>query len=60
MLLIDPKGQSGILDLNSLSSGANAKVKLAHSGQLTELGKQLSLVALPAVAALREAWVAGA
>ncbi|MFZ4537289.1 DEAD/DEAH box helicase family protein [Propionivibrio sp.] len=47
MLLIDPKGQSGILDLNSLSSGSNAKVKLAHSGQLQELARQLSEAITP-------------
>ncbi|MDZ4313772.1 MAG: DEAD/DEAH box helicase family protein [Azonexus sp.] len=42
VLLIDPKGQSGILDLHSLTTGSNAKVKLAHSGQLQEIARQLS------------------
>ncbi|MDP3440113.1 MAG: hypothetical protein Q8R95_10995, partial [Azonexus sp.] len=36
------KGQSGILDLHSLTTGSNAKVKLAHSGQLQEIARQLS------------------
>jgi len=48
VLLIDPKGQSGILDLNSLTSGANAKVKLAHSGHLAELARRLSVAITPA------------
>jgi hypothetical protein len=41
ILLIDPKGQSGIMDWNSLSSGANAKVALANSSDLKDLGRQL-------------------
>jgi hypothetical protein len=42
VLLIDPKGQSGIQDMHSLKSGINAKVKLAHSGHLQELARQLA------------------
>lgn len=47
VLLIDPKGQSGIQDMHSLQSGTNAKVKLAHSGHLDELARQLASVASP-------------
>lgn len=41
ILLIDPKGQSGIQDWDSLTGGVNAKVQLAHSGHLQELAQQL-------------------
>ncbi len=42
ILLIDPKGQSGIMDWNSLTSGHNAKVSLAMSSDLVELGQKLT------------------
>lgn len=41
ILLIDPKGQSGILDWATLSRGYNAKVALASSSDLVELGRKL-------------------
>lgn len=41
VLLIDPKGQSGIQDWNSLQA-YNAKVALAKSGDLRELATQLT------------------
>jgi hypothetical protein len=44
VLLVDPKGQSGIQDWNSLTSGINAKVLLAKSGHLAELAKNLRSV----------------
>lgn len=47
VLLIDPKGQSGILDMHSLKSGTNAKVKLAHSGHLQDLARQLAAASSP-------------
>jgi hypothetical protein len=40
ILLVDPKGQSGIQDWASLQ-GVNAKVALAHSSVLPELAKDL-------------------
>lgn len=40
ILLVDPKGQSGIQDWDSLK-GINAKVALAHSGVLGELALSL-------------------
>jgi hypothetical protein len=40
ILLVDPKGQSGIQDWNSLES-VNAKVALAYSGALPELARAL-------------------
>lgn len=42
ILLIDPKGQSGIMDWSSLTSGHNAKVSLARSPDLVELGQKLT------------------
>ena len=44
ILLIDPKGQSGIQNMDSITSGIDAhpKVKLAHSGHLQELAQALS------------------
>lgn len=42
ILLVDPKGQSGIMDWNSLTSGYNAKVALAGSADLAELGQKLT------------------
>lgn len=41
ILLVDPKGQSGIMDWTSLTSGTNAKVALAQSADLKDLGRQL-------------------
>jgi len=41
ILLIDPKGQSGIMDWNSLTDGLNAKVALAKGRDLVELGQKL-------------------
>ena len=41
ILLVDPKGQSGIYDLNSLNT-PNAKVKLATNGDLVELTNRLT------------------
>lgn len=41
ILLIDPKGQTGIMNWDSLSVGANAKVDLAKSSDLSELGQKL-------------------
>lgn len=40
ILLIDPKGQSGIQDWESLQ-GVNAKVAVAHNGVLSELAQAL-------------------
>ena len=48
VLLIDPKGQSGIQDLASMAGGANAKVKLAKSGHLAELARKLESAHKPA------------
>lgn len=42
ILLIDPKGQSGIMDWASLTGGINAKVSLANSPELAELGTSLT------------------
>lgn len=42
ILLIDPKGQSGIMDWNSLTSGHNAKVSLASGSDIVELGQKLT------------------
>ncbi len=42
ILLVDPKGQSGIMDWASLTGGVNAKVSLAKSSDLVELGRSLS------------------
>lgn len=47
VLLIDPKGQSGIQNMHSLQEGTNGKVKLAHSGHLDELAQQLSAACSP-------------
>lgn len=41
ILLVDPKGQSGIIDWNSLTTGSNAKVALAKSHDLAQLGREL-------------------
>ncbi|MHB8951022.1 MAG: hypothetical protein ACYC4S_18530 [Rhodoferax sp.] len=41
ILLVDPKGQTGIQDWTSLQ-GVNAKVALAHSGVLPDLARALA------------------
>lgn len=41
IILVDPKGQSGIIDWNSLTTGSNAKVALAKSPDLAQLGREL-------------------
>ena len=40
IILIDPKGQTGITDWGKLEE--NEKVKIAHSGHLAELARQLT------------------
>lgn len=41
ILLIDPKGQTGIMNWDTLAVGTNAKVDLAKSAELSELGQKL-------------------